>query len=414
MATVLIIGAGIGGLTAALALQRQGDTVRVFERAPVLGEVGAGLTVGPNMMQGLAWLGLAPAVLATACIPAHGGVLDLATGTMLVANARGPAPERRYGQPYLQVHRADLHGILADAVRRRDPSALVLDHTLTGLEQDDGGARACFSNGNTFAGDFLVGADGSRSAVRELLFPGRPPRFTGYVAWRGLVPMERLPALDLTPDSAILIAPGRSFARYRVRRGELLNYAAFVDEGDWTEESWSLPAEPGELLARLPGSHADVAAIVNQTPPGQCYRWGLFDRDPLPRWSVGRVTLLGDAAHPMLPFLGQGAAMAVEDAVVLARCLQARPGTPAALALYEDTRRARTALVLEASRGAVRRFHHADGEGYSRARHRDAEALGLFNYHPGTVALGEPGPGELDLAEPVPVDRSLPPTTVAG
>jgi salicylate hydroxylase len=391
MATILIIGAGIGGLTAALALQRQGDTVRVFERAPVLGEVGAGLTVGPNMMHGLDWLGVAPAVLETACIPAHGGVLDLATGELLVANARGPTPALRYGQPYLQIHRADLHSVLADAVHRRDPSALVLDHTLSGLEQDEQGVRAHFSNGNTATGDFLVGADGSRSAVREILFPGHAPRFTGYVAWRGLVPMERLPALKLTPDSAILVAPGRSFARYRVRRGELLNYAAFVDQGDWTEESWSLPANPGELLARLHGSHPDVAAIVNQTPAGQCYRWGLFDRDPLPRWSEGRVTLLGDAAHPMLPFLGQGAAMAVEDAIVLARCLDARPGTPAALALYEETRRARTALVQEASRGAVRRFHQSDGGGYSRARHRDAEALGLFKYHPGTAPLGNPG-----------------------
>jgi salicylate hydroxylase len=391
VATILIIGGGIGGLAAALALQQQGQTVRVFERAAAFGEVGAGLTVGPNMMHGLAWLGLAPAVLEVATIPAHGGVLDLATAALLVENARGEAPQAKYGQPYVQVHRADLHGLLAAAVLRNDPDAVAPDHCLTALEQDAHGVVARFANGRAARGDLLVGADGSRSAVREQLFPGRDPRFAGFVAWRGLVPMDRLPGLRLWPDSAILIAPGRSFARYRVSGGRVLNYAAFINSGEWTDESWSIPSTIDELLAHLPDSHPDVATIIRATPPGGCFKWGLFDRDPLPRWTVGRVTLLGDAAHPMLPFLGQGAAMAVEDAVVLARALAARPGSPAALDLYETTRRDRTAFVLEASRGAVRRFHGTGTGGYTRREHRDAEALGLFTYRPGTAALGEPG-----------------------
>jgi salicylate hydroxylase len=387
--TILIIGGGIGGLAAALALQQQGETVRVFERAAAFGEVGAGLTVGPNMMHGLAWLGLAAPVLQVATVPAHGGVLDLATAELLVENARGPLA--KYGQPYVQVHRADLHGILAAAVLGNDPAAVALDHCLVGLGQDAHGVTAHFGNGRTARGDLLVGADGSRSVVREQLFPGRDPRFAGFVAWRGLVPMDRLAGLQLWPDSAILIAPGRSFARYRVSGGRLLNYAAFINSGEWTDEGWSIPSAIEELLVQLPGSHPDVATIIRATPPGGCFKWGLFDRDPLPRWTVGRVTLLGDAAHPMLPFLGQGAAMAVEDAVVLARAVAARPGSPEALPLYEATRRDRTALVLEASRGAVRRFHRSDTGVYSRREHRDAEALGLFSYQPGRAALGESG-----------------------
>lgn len=389
-ATVLVIGGGIGGLAAALAVQRAGHTVRVFERAPAFGEVGAGLTVGPNMLHGLAGLGLAEAVLAVATIPAHGGVLDLASGELLVENARGDVPLQTYGQPYAQVHRADLHGLLAAALRRADPAAMVLDHALVAVDQDAGGVTARFADGSVARGDLLVGADGSRSVVRAALFPAQAPRFAGFVAWRGLAPLARLPGLALWPDSAILIGAGRSFARYRVSGGRQLNYAAFVDGREWTADSWSIPAEPEELLAHLPGSHPAVATIVRATPPGGCFKWGLFDRDPLPRWTVGRVTLLGDAAHPMLPFLGQGAAMAVEDAVVLGRALAAGGGGPGALALYEATRRERTDFVLEASRGAVRRFHGGDGR-YTRRQHRDAEALGLFRYNPVTAPLGEPG-----------------------
>lgn len=385
MTRILIVGAGIGGLAAALGLQRAGLRPLVLERAPALGEVGAGLTVGPNMMHGLEWLGVARAVRDLACIPRHGGVLDVVTGELQVANDRGDLPERRYGQPYLQVHRADLHRVLAAAVLANDPDALRTDHELTAFEQDEAGVRARFAGGRVVAGGLLVGADGTRSAVREALFPGRVPRFTGYVAWRGLVPRERLAGLELHPDSAIMVGHGRSFARYAVAGGRLLNYVAWVERAQWAEEGWSIPSTVEELMANFADAAPVIGWIVRRTLPGECFKWGLFDRDPLPAWTVGRVTLLGDAAHPMLPFLGQGAAMAVEDAVVLARTIAAAGATAAALAAYEAARRERTALVTRASRDAVREFHAAGP--YVRGRHRDAEALGLFAFDPATAPL---------------------------
>lgn len=386
MRDVIVIGAGIGGLSAALALQRAGRTVAVFERAQALGEVGAGLTVGPNMMRGLAHLGVDAAVKAAATVPETGGVVDLATGGQLVANARGAITQARYGQPYAQVHRADLHAILVDAVRAHDPGALRLGQALASVTQAGAGVTARFAGGAEAQGRLLVAADGARSVVREQLFPGTTPRFTGYVAWRGLVPLERLPGLVLEPASAIMIGPRRSFARYRVGQGRLLNYAAFVESREWTAEGWSIPSGPEELLGHFRGCAGVVERIVRATPAGACFKWGLFDRDPLPAWTAGRVTLLGDAAHPMLPFLGQGAAMAVEDAVVLGRALAAQDGE-AGLAVYERTRRERAAVVVAASRNAVREFHAADTQGYNPERHRDAEALGLFHYDPATVPL---------------------------
>ncbi|MEZ5564048.1 MAG: FAD-dependent monooxygenase [Gammaproteobacteria bacterium] len=395
VADIIIIGAGIGGLTAALALQRTGQRVRVFERAAAFAEVGAGLTVGPNMLHGLAHLGLGEAVRAAAMTPEHGGVIDIATGELLVANTRGRIPEQRYGQPYTQMHRAELHGILADAVGRNDPEALQLDHCLASLSQDACSVTARFTNGNSACGDLLIGADGSRSVVRDALFPGHAPRFTGYVAWRCLVPMDRLPATPIYPDSAIMIGPHRSFARYRVSHGRLLNCTAFVDSPGWTDEGWSIPSSVEELLAHFADSAPIVSEIVRQTPADACFKWGLFDRDPLPCWTDGRVTLLGDAAHPMLPFLGQGAAMAIEDAVILARALASvlarvlasTPEGPAALLIYEQARRERTSFVVQASRDAVREFHAPDTRGYDPARHRDAEALGLFSYNPATAPI---------------------------
>lgn len=387
MAEFLIVGGGIGGLVAALALQRIGRKVAVFERAEVFGEVGAGLTVGPNMLHGLAWLGLAEPMARHAMIPEHGGVMDIATGELLVSNRRGQGPVQRYGQPYTQIYRADLQRILLDAVRRNDASTLQAGHALTGISESPGSVTAHFANGRTVQGEWLIGADGSRSVVREVLFPGQPPVFTGYVAWRGLVPMERLGHVRIFPDSAILIGPGRSLARYRVRQGELLNYAAFAECAEWAEEGWSIRSDVADLLEHYAGCAPVVREIVEQTPPGECFKWGLFDRDPLPAWTAGRVTLLGDAAHPMLPFLGQGAAMAVEDAVVLARTVERVQDPRAAFPLYERLRRERTAFVTEASRAAVREFHAPDTRGYDPGRHRDAESLGLFAYNPATVPI---------------------------
>jgi salicylate hydroxylase len=384
---ILLIGAGIGGLVAANALARFGFRVRLCEKSANVSEVGAGLTVGPNATHALEWLGLKTFLAEHADCPETGGVKHWQTGAVLVSNRRGHAPLATYGANYYQIHRADLHGALLALAMREPKIDLHLGNALVDLGEDHGTVTATFANGETCEADLLIGADGIRSAVRVCLFGPDRPRFTGQVAWRGLLPITRIALPSLFPDSCVFAGPGRIFGRYKVRRGTHVNYVAMVKKTGWEEESWTIPSPVGDLLAEYEGWHTEVRTIIASTPEDQCFKWALFDRDPLPRWSVGRVTLLGDAAHPMLPFLGQGAAMAIEDGVVLARCLAAAESVPQALQRYEKARVERAAFTLLQSRAQGERMQRADAEKYDRSRHGNAEALGLFAYNPTTVAV---------------------------
>jgi salicylate hydroxylase len=381
---VLLVGAGIGGLTAALALQREGFRVSVFEQAPELGEVGAGLTITPNARHVLDHLGLDQIMLEIGLEPNGGGVTHYQTGEMLVPISRGRSPKEVYGAAYCQTHRADLHGALAQLVLANDPAAIHTNHECTGFTQDEHGVRAHFANGREIAGDVLVGCDGIRSSIRRELFGSGSPEFTGYVAWRGLVPMDKLDPALIVPDSAVVIGPGHSVTRYRVRNGTILNYVAIAHCSDWQEEGWSVRSEVAEVLAEFSEFHDGVKAILSATPPDACYKWGLFDRDPIAQWTVGRVSLLGDAAHPMLPFLGQGAVMAIEDGMILARAFAASNDVYEGLARYENARKERTTLVMLESRANGKRLTSGETDHYDRSRHRNEEVLGLFSYNPVT------------------------------
>jgi salicylate hydroxylase len=384
---ILLIGAGIGGLVAANALARFGFRVTLCEKSVHLREVGAGLTVGPNATHALEWLGLKEFLATHADCPQTGGTKHWKTGEVLIANRRGSAPLETYGANYYQIHRADLHGALLALAERSPLIALRLGAGLVDVAQTDGEVTAHFADGGTASGDLLVGADGIRSAVRACLFGPDRPRFTGQVAWRGLLPIERIPLSALYPDSCVFTGPDRILGRYKVRRGAYVNYVAIVRKSGWEEESWTIPSPVADLLAEYEDWHEEVRMIIASTPEDQCFKWALFDRDPLPRWTLGRATLLGDAAHPMLPFLGQGAAMAIEDGVVLARCLAAADSLPQALARYEKARVERAAFTLLESRAQGERMQRADPEKYDRARTANAEALGLFDYNPATVAV---------------------------
>lgn len=384
---VLIVGAGIGGLATALALQRSRIRVSVFEQAPALGEVGAGLTLASNATRVLEHLGLGVVLADLGVVPGRGAVKDYRTGRTLVDIPRGTTQVERFGAPYCQIHRNDLHEALVAAVRSADPGCLHLGHSLEDFGQDEQGVTALFANGQTARGDVLIGCDGIRSTVRARLFGMEDPRFTGYVAWRGLVPIERLAEGMLVPDSAVWIGPGHFLTRYKIRRGKLLNYIAMARTKNWVEEGWSVRSTVESLLAEFRDFDPVARSILMATPPDKCFKWGIFDRDPLPVWTSGRVTLLGDAAHPTTPFLGQAAAMALEDALVLVRALVAAGSIPEALTRYERARVTRANFVLMASRENGIRLTTTDPDHYDETTHRNEESLDLAGYDAVTVPV---------------------------
>jgi salicylate hydroxylase len=308
------------------------------------------------------------------------------TGRVLAQVPRGERLEETYGERYYVIHRADLQRVLADAVLANDPDAIITGHRFADLEQDDAGVSVRFDNGEWRRCDVLIGADGVRSRVRSTLFGAEEVKFTGYVAWRGLVPIERVSFEALDPPSQVWIGPGHMINRYPVRGGRLLNFVAFAERSGWEEEGWSIPAQVSELAAEFAGWHPHVTKIIEAVPQENLFKWALCARSALMRWVKGRATLLGDAAHPLLPYLGQGAVMAIEDAVLLARAFRAAPDVAEALARYEGARVGRARLVVERSSLQVPRFHAADPDAF----HHDVpvdEALGLFRYNPGQVPV---------------------------
>lgn len=386
-APVLLIGGGLGGLATALALQKSGFPVAIYEQAKELHETGAGLTLASNGTVVLRALGLGAVLDDLGVVPDHGAVKHFRTGRTLVDIQRGSNPEARFGAPYLQIHRHDLHEALVAAVRSNDPVCLHLGHSLEDFGQDATGITALFRNGRTARGSLLIGCDGIRSVVRAALFGAEEPRFTGYAAWRGLVPMERLSPSVVTPDSAVWVGPGHYLTRYKVRRGTLLNYVAVARTSRWVEEGWTVRSTPEALLAEFREFEPAARAILLATPPDQCFKWGIFDRDPLPVWTRGRVALLGDAAHPMTPFLGQGAVMTLEDAMILARCIAASGPEPFALERYAAARIERTRRVLLASRANGEQLTRVDPDRYDAASHVNEESLDLSSYNAVTAPI---------------------------
>jgi len=318
---VLIAGAGIGGLTAALACAQFGHEVVLFERADALTEVGAGIQVPPNAMKVFAALGLADDIAANAFRPEAIEARMGETGRTLFTIPLADHAVRVWGAPYLHIHRADYIAALANALELRCPGTVRLGTGVSAYRNTGAGVEVTLSNGEIYNGDILIGADGIHSAVRAQMQGADAPVFTGNVAWRAVVPMDALGPKAPNPTACAWMGPGRHAVTYRLRRGTLANFVGVVERNDWTREGWSERGDIAEARQDFAGWHPTITAILDAVPDGRLYRWALFDRAPLSRWSDTHVTLLGDAAHPMLPFLAQGAAMAVEDAWVLARAL---------------------------------------------------------------------------------------------
>jgi salicylate hydroxylase len=345
---VIIIGAGIGGLAAALALLKRGLDVEVHEQAPELKEVGAGIQISSNGTRVLYALGLEDALKRVQVLPSKRQIRHWATGETWNWFELGAATRERYGTPHVMLHRADLHGLLADAVKALKPNAIHLNRRLAAVTQTDAQAEARFESGETVRADYLIGADGIHSKVRACLFGADKPEFTGCVAWRGLVPMDKLPSHISQMLGTNWLGPHGHVLHYPVRRGELMNFISFVERDDWRVESWVTQGTTGELANDYRGWHEDVHAIIRniETP----YKWAMMVRGPMARWSAGRITLLGDACHPTLPFLGQGGVMSIEDGFIVAACLAKYFGHPAeAFGRYEEIRRERTAAVVRKS-----------------------------------------------------------------
>jgi salicylate hydroxylase len=342
---VAVIGGGIGGLTCALALLKRGIDVEVYEQAGVLKEAGAGVQIGSNGTRVLYALGLQEALASVQVIPSRREIRHWRTGETWNWFELGATSVERYGTPHVMLHRGDLLAILADAVQREKADAVKLGRRCAAIAQGGGRAEIRFEDGSTASAAYVIGADGIHSRVRSLLFGAGRAEFTGCVAWRGLVPMEILPPHIARMVGTNWLGPHGHVLHYPVRRGEIMNFISIVERDDWQVESWTVEGTKGELAHDFRGWHEDVHTLIQNLDAA--YKWALFVRGPMERWSEGRVTLLGDACHPTLPFLGQGAVMAIEDSYVVAACLKKYFGDPAAaFARYEDARRERTAAVV--------------------------------------------------------------------
>jgi len=351
-----IVGGGIGGLTAALALLRKGHDVTVFEQANQLQEVGAGLQISPNGIRVLFELGLEKDIRAV-CFEPEGKEIRLwNTGDSWKLFDLGTDSQARYGFPYLTLHRNDLHQILVRAVEAASPGSVRLDHRFVALSQTGSGVTLAFDNKPSASFDVVIGADGVHSRMRELLFGSGPATFTGIVAWRGVIPVAALPERLTRPIGVNWVGPGGHVIHYPIRRGELINFTSVIERRDWTTESWSTPGTNQEYHDDYPGWHADVHDYIAAIP--QPFKWALIARPPMQRWVEGRVALLGDACHPSLPFLAQGAVMALEDAFILARAFEEFDSIDEALDRYQQARIPRTTRAVQGAFANTERFHN--------------------------------------------------------
>jgi salicylate hydroxylase len=355
---VLIVGGGIGGLTAAVALARNGMSATLLERSVFADETGAGIQLGPNATRALARLGMLDAVEAVAFRPDSLRLFDGATGGTLASVPLGSVAEERYGAPYLTFHRADLHAALLTTCRGLGAIDLRDGFEVTEVESISDGVIATGADGTKVEGSSLVAADGIWSSLRDRIAPHAGLRFSGATAWRGLLTRDQVSAPFDEPNVGLWLGPRAHLVHYPVRGGKDVNVVAVV-EGGSANKGWTLRAEPGALLPAFHRWASQAQALIESVETWRC--WSLFRLKPLHRWANGRVALLGDAAHPVLPYLAQGAALAIEDAVALAASLKTCGGDPAsAFPLYEKVRMRRAARV-QAQAARFGRIYHLRG-----------------------------------------------------
>lgn len=347
---ILIAGAGLGGLTAASCLMKAGHQVEIYEQAPQLGEIGAGIQVSANAFHVMRFLGIEDRLLARGVKP-EAYVFRL-HDTGEVIQRFSLSQEELHGAPYTQLHRADLHDILADRARQADPGVVRLNHRVTGFTETADGVELNFADRPSVKGDILIGADGVKSVVRAQMFGAAPATYTGDSAWRLVVPTSRLPKDLLERVMSVFMGPEGHVVCYYLREGTLLNLVGCVETDEISEESWTTKRPWSDFKAQFEGWHPAIQTIIDAADKDQCYLWALFNRPPIREWSTKRVTLLGDAAHPMYPQGGNGGAQAILDAAMLAKLLASEADPVAALKAYEEARLPVTSKIVLQNRTA--------------------------------------------------------------
>jgi salicylate hydroxylase len=354
---MVVSGAGIGGLCAALALIKRGFDVIVCEQASELREVGAGVQLSPNGTRILASLGVLDDLRAVSVEAEAKEIRLWNSGETWPLFDLGAASMTEYGFPYLMVHRGDLQTVLAAAVERAAPGSIRLDAEVVDIRDHDDFASAILGDGSSIDGRLVIGADGIHSRTRSRTLGAGDATFTGCVAWRGVVPSDRLPARLRRAVGTNWVGPGRHVVTYPLRRGELVNFVGVVERGGWETESWTARGSREDCASDFAGWHEDVHALIYNIDVH--YRWALMSRSAIEHWSKGNVVLLGDACHPMLPFMAQGAVMAIEDGVLLARCIEAhRDDLSTAVRAYQALRVERANRCVRAADRNREIFHN--------------------------------------------------------
>ncbi len=357
---IMIIGAGIGGLTTALCCLYHGHDVTVFEQASAFDDIGAGIQIPPNAMKVFEALGLSHAITRKAFHPQSIEARMGKSGRHIFTIPLAEHAVERWKAPYLHIHRSDYIDVLHNALKAHRPDGIVFGAKATGYTQSQDDVTLFLADGRQIPADVLIGADGINSSIREQMLGPEKPIFTGNVAWRAVVPIENLGTNVPNPTASAWMGVGRHAVTYLLRNGKLANFVGVVEREDWQKEGWAELGRREEALKDFQGWHPTITSLIKAVKPEALFRWALFDRLPLPNWTEGRVALLGDAAHPMLPFIAQGAAMAVEDGWVLAQELSRSDITaPAALKDYQKFRYERTSQAQMASRKNMGTFHQS-------------------------------------------------------
>ena len=355
---ILVVGGGIGGLVTAYALALKGFPVRVLEQAPEFKELGAGIQLGPNIFRVLDKIGLKDAILADAWVPNGMEMRNALTGSRVTRVDLGKAAQERFQQPYAVTHRTDIHGACLQACRGHNLVTLENNRTVDAVRDDGASVAVILNSGEEIKGSAVIGCDGLWSKVRETIVGDGPPRVSGHIAYRAVLKREDVPEDLWSPDIILWAGPRTHFVHYPLRRGELYNLVA-VFHSDHYEEGWNLEGDTSLLMEHFKGERPEVLRLLEKIETWRY--WVLCDREPIKEWTKGRITLLGDAAHPMLQYLAQGACMATEDAVCLAEKVAEQPDDlPAAFHAYQQQRYLRTGRVQIMSR-VYGEFYHARG-----------------------------------------------------
>lgn len=388
---IIIAGAGLGGLAAASCLMKAGHEVEVYEQAAKLGEIGAGIQISANAQHVLRDLGLGPAIDAVGVRPGAYVFRLHDTGEVIQEFPLAEQHERVNGAPYTQMHRADFHQILVDKACEFRPDVIRLNKRVRGYVEKEDCVELHFEDGTVARGDILVGSDGLKSVVRAQMFGAAPAVYTGDGAWRLVVPIENLPKDILPPVMSVFMGPGGHVVCYYLRSGKLLNFVGLVETDEISEESWTMRFPWERLKADYVGWHPVIQTIIDCANRDECYRWSLHRREPTMNWSTKRVTLLGDSAHPTLPYLAQGAVMSIEDGAVLTRALAMSDDIAEALQIYQRNRIDRTARIVRQSTENRALFHLGSQEAIRAAFAKRDEGADrnawLYSYNPLTVPL---------------------------